>query len=69
MRRSTKIRQYLVTVRGMPCLVTSGDTVDRATYQALMELGAVVPWPAASGGKPEQVNVTAKDIAPKDCEV
>jgi len=42
-RKGTRIRQYCVTVGGSPRLVTSGDTVDRETYQALVAAGAVAP--------------------------
>ncbi len=45
-RPSGTVRQYGVTVRGCTRLVTSGDWVDRDTYEALMEAGAVRPDPA-----------------------
>jgi hypothetical protein len=40
-RRSGLIRQFGVTVNGATRLVTSGDTVDRATYRALLKAGAL----------------------------
>jgi len=42
-RRGRKVRQYLVSVDGSTRLVTSGDVVDRATYEALVAAGCVVP--------------------------
>ncbi len=35
------VRQYGVTVAGSTRLVTSGDIVDRATYDALLAAGAI----------------------------
>ncbi len=35
------VRQMGVTVDGKTCLVTSGDKVDRQTYNALLEAGAL----------------------------
>lgn len=37
------IRQYAVTVNGSTRLVTSGDVVDRPTYDALVKAGAIRP--------------------------
>lgn len=45
-RPSGQVRQFGVTVRGSTRLVTSGDWVDRDTYEALIEAGAVRPDPA-----------------------
>lgn len=45
-RGSVSVRQYGVTVRGSTRLVTSGEWVDRETYEALVEAGAVRPDPA-----------------------
>lgn len=59
-RRGRKVRQYLVSVDGSTRLVTSGDVVDRATYEALVAAGCVVP-PApsrASGGSSDPVAET-----------
>jgi len=42
-RRNGAIRQYGVTVNGSTRLVTSGDTVDRDTYRALLVAGAIRP--------------------------
>lgn len=42
-RRGETVRQYGVTVNGATRLVTSGDTVDRQTYQALLRAGAIRP--------------------------
>ncbi len=40
-RRGRRIRQYAVMVGGMMHLVTSGDTVDRSTYEALLSAEAI----------------------------
>jgi hypothetical protein len=40
-RRGRPIRQFAVTVDMCTRVVTSGDVVDRATYQALVAAGAV----------------------------
>jgi hypothetical protein len=40
-RRNGLVRQFGVTVNGSTRLVTSGDVVDRATYRALLQAGAV----------------------------
>ena len=40
-RGKTRIKQYGVTVNGAPRIVTSGDTVDRKTFEALVAAGAV----------------------------
>ena len=42
-RRGRRVRQFLVSVDGATRLVTSGDVVDRATYEALVAAGCVVP--------------------------
>lgn len=47
-RPSGQVRQYGVTVRGSTRLVTSGDWVDRDTYEALIEAGAIRPDPAVT---------------------
>ncbi|HOS02047.1 MAG TPA: hypothetical protein PKZ01_03145 [Candidatus Hydrogenedentes bacterium] len=43
MRRGKPIRQLGVTVNGCTRLVTSGDAVDRQTYEALIAIGAIPP--------------------------
>lgn len=40
-RRKQTVRQFGVTVNGATRLVTSGDVVDSATYNALLAAGAV----------------------------
>lgn len=42
-RGSGEVRQFGVTVDGSTRLVTSGDVVDRKTYEALLSAGAVRP--------------------------
>jgi hypothetical protein len=45
-RGSENVRQFGVTVNGSTKLVTSGDWVDRETYIALIDAGAIPPDPA-----------------------
>ena len=45
-RRKGPVRQVGVTVDGSTRLVTSGDTVDRATYEALIKAGVIRPIPS-----------------------
>jgi hypothetical protein len=48
-RRSGLVRQFGVTVDGATRLVTSGDIVDRQTYDALLAVGAIrTPRPPAT---------------------
>lgn len=47
-RRRETVRQFGVTVNGSTRLVTSGDTVDAATYNALLAAQALRPGPAVS---------------------
>lgn len=42
-RPSGAVRQFGVTVKGSTKLVTSGDWVDRETYQALVDAKAIPP--------------------------
>ena len=44
-REGVKIRQFGVYVDGVVRLVTSGDMVDRETYDALIAAGAIEPDP------------------------
>lgn len=59
-RRKKTVRQFGVTVNGATRLVTSGDTVDRETYQALLAAGAIRPQAPA---QPEG-NAPSADLAP-----
>ncbi|HPO13236.1 MAG TPA: hypothetical protein PLI09_07310 [Candidatus Hydrogenedentes bacterium] len=44
-RRGRKIRQFAVMVNGNVRVVTSGDTVDRETFMAMVAADAVrAPW-------------------------
>ncbi len=54
MRKRTPIRQFCVTVDGASRLVTSGDTVDRKTYLALVAAGAIDPIPEAMPSHAEE---------------
>lgn len=49
-RRGRELRQYLIMVGNSVRLVTSGDTVDRATYDALVAAGVVAPPRGAAQG-------------------
>ena len=55
-RRKGPVRQYGVTVNGSTRLVTSGDTVDQETYNALLAAGAIqappTQAPSAQTNKP-----------------
>ncbi len=42
-RPDGKVRQIGVTVDGSTKVVTSGDLIDRETYKALIEVGAIQP--------------------------
>lgn len=42
-RRKQTVRQFGVTVNGATRLVTSGEVVDRQTYDALVAAGAIRP--------------------------
>ncbi|MDK1022532.1 MAG: hypothetical protein QGD90_12960 [Candidatus Hydrogenedentes bacterium] len=42
-RPSGKVRQIGVTVEGSTKVVTSGDLIDRETYEALIRAGAIQP--------------------------
>ena len=52
-RRKEVVRQFGVTVNGSTRLVTSGDTVDLDTYEALLAAGALRP---ASSRHPDVVS-------------
>ncbi len=43
MRHGKEVRQYGLSFKGMVRLVTSGDVVDRETYEALLAAGVVDP--------------------------
>ena len=60
-RRKGPVRQYGVTVNGSTRLVTSGDTVDRETYNALLAAGAIQA--PSTGMPPEQNNKLLIDVA------
>ncbi len=63
-RPGGKVRQYGVTVNGGTKLVTSGNIVDRATYEALIVAGAIRSDPGVS---PEQ-EATAPTLVDEDPE-
>jgi hypothetical protein len=43
-RPTGRVRQYGITVDGATRVVTSGDYVDRETYDALVKAGAIRPF-------------------------
>lgn len=42
-RKGREVKQFGVSLKGTVRLVTSGDTVDRETYEALLAAGAIAP--------------------------
>ena len=50
-RADGMVRQIGVTVGGSTRLVTSGDLVDRATYEALLNIGAIRPLVLPGGSQ------------------
>lgn len=63
-RRSGPVRQFAVTVNGSTRLVTSGDTVDRNTYDALLAASAITPppgWTPKGGRVPDAERVVGGD--------
>lgn len=72
-RRSGMVRQFGVTVRGATRLVTSGDWVDRETFEALVRAGAIRPpvsekSPEKASGEPPTPDgppaTSGKDLSP-----
>ena len=53
-RRGRPIRQFAVTVNMTTRVVTSGDVVDRETFEALVAAGAVERAPEPSPGPDER---------------
>jgi len=51
LRKGKPIRQVAIVVEGSVRLVTSGDRVDRRTYEALVGAGILPP---PSGGRPAE---------------
>jgi len=51
-RGNGQVRQHGVTVNGATRLVTSGDTVDKETYEALLRTGAIRPVHQEFEGSP-----------------
>lgn len=63
-RRGGPVRQLGVTVGGSTRLVTSGDTVDRETYEALLAAGAIAPppdWPGKGDQSPPPPKIVGGD--------
>ncbi len=50
-RGDGSVRQIGVTVDGATRLVTSGDLIDRVTYEALLNIGAIRPLEAPGAGQ------------------
>ena len=46
MQNGTPVKRISIVVNGMIQLISTGDTVDRDTFNALLEMGAVCPPPA-----------------------
>ncbi|MBI5095170.1 MAG: hypothetical protein HZB26_22385 [Candidatus Hydrogenedentes bacterium] len=63
-RRGKPIRQCGVTVSGSTRLVTSGDSVDRKTYEALVAAGVIAPLPAYGGAPPKKaVSLSDEEVS------
>lgn len=63
-RRGKPIRQCGVTVSGSTRLVTSGDVVDRKTYDALVAAGVIAPLPAyEADGDHKTVSLTDEEVS------
>ena len=60
-RRGRPIRQVAVVVNGTVTLITSGDMVDRKTYEALVAAGALATDGAAIPVELPEVDDTAPD--------
>lgn len=68
-RHGRTVRQFGVMMHGTIQLVTSGDTVDRATYDALVAAGAVEPPKAGpEAGAPPERNTGENDNGAPDEE-
>ncbi|MBN2311114.1 MAG: hypothetical protein JXR94_19210 [Candidatus Hydrogenedentes bacterium] len=66
-RRREQIRQFGLSLRGRVRLVTSGDTVDRETYEALLAAGAVRPLVPENDPAPRR-NPASPALAETDIE-
>jgi outer membrane biosynthesis protein TonB len=64
-RRGGDVRQFGVTVHGATRLVTSGDIVDRSTYEALLAAGAIRPAAPPQKSSPPRQERTAPSNAPE----
>lgn len=53
-RKSGSVRQYAVTVNGSTRVITSGETVDTPTYDALLKAGAIRAADVAEAVSPEE---------------
>lgn len=60
-RRGRPIRQVAVVVHGTVTLITSGDMVDRKTYEALIAAGALAADGASMPNELPKVDDTAPD--------
>ena len=68
-RGRTSVRQHAVMVGGHIRLVTSGDTVDKKTYDALIEAGVVVaPTPVVEAEAPEPVEDEQAESSQSEAE-
>ena len=67
-RRSGPVRQFGVTVNGSTRLVTSGDTVDRRTYDALLVAGAIRPKTPPKPSRPASTPPPLPLAADQDAE-
>ena len=62
-RSSGTVRQIAVTVNGSTRLVTSGEEVDRATYDELVKFRAIMPLFGENASKKETPDALVEDEA------
>lgn len=53
-RRGRTARQFAVMINGSVHVVTSGDTVDRTIYDALVAANAITPLPGTAPAPPQR---------------
>lgn len=72
MRHGRRVKQFAVMVGGNVRVVTSGDTVDLETYQALVAAGAAPPLSACGlegDAAQSPLSLPAEDDAPSESAV
>jgi len=67
-RGGRTVRQFAVMINGSVRVVTSGDTVDRATYDALLAANAITPLPGVNPGSAPRGNTNPVEGLGRDEE-